>query len=159
MSNLLIEQEMTFSKPIEEILELLKSSEDYIYKEGEKDSLIKIKKSIENSIYNNVNLIQYKNIYFGGITKDNPSIRDGYGINFYYDENNKISSFYAGDWEGNIKDGIGLMKVSDDIYFFGKFEYNQFKNGILFYNSKKYVFYGDFNNGFMEKKPMMRYNQ
>ena len=134
MNPILKEEEMKFSKSIEEITDLLKSSEDYIYTEGENDSLIKIKNSIENSIYNNVNLIQYKNIYFGGVTKDDPSIRDGYGINFYYDENNKISSFYAGDWERNIKDGIGLMKVTNDIFFFGRFEFNQFKNGILFYN-------------------------
>ena len=157
MNPILKEEEMKFSKSIEEITDLLKSSEDYIYTEGENDSLIKIKNSIENSIYNNVNLIQYKNIYFGGVTKDDPSIRDGYGINFYYDENNKISSFYAGDWEGNIKDGIGLMKVTNDIFFFGRFEFNQFKNGILFYNSKKYVFYGDFNNGFMERGIYLKY--
>ena len=157
MNPILKEEEMKFSKSIEEITDLLKSSEDYIYTEGENDSLIKIKNSIENSIYNNVNLIQYKNIYFGGVTKDDPSIRDGYGINFYYDENNKISSFYAGDWERNIKDGIGLMKVTNDIFFFGRFEFNQFKNGILFYNSKKYVFYGDFNNGFMERGIYLKY--
>ncbi len=157
MSNLLIEHELKFSKSNEEISNLLNSSEDYVYIEGENDSLIKIKNSIENSIYNNVNLIQYKNIYFGGVTKENPSIRDGYGINFYYDENNKITSFYAGDWEGNIKDGIGLMKVSNDIYFFGRFEYNQFKNGILFYNSKKYVFYGDFDNYSMKRGIYLKY--
>ena len=157
MSNLLIEQELKFSKSIEEISNFLNSSEDNVYIEGENDSLIKIKNSIENSIYNNVNIIQYKNIYFGGVTKENPSIRDGYGINFYYDENNKITSFYAGDWEGNIKDGIGLMKVSNDIYFFGRFEYNQFKTGILFYNSKKYVFYGDFDNCLMKRGIYLKY--
>ena len=61
MNPILKEEEMKFSKSIEEITDLLKSSEDYIYTEGENDSLIKIKNSIENSIYNNVNLIQYKN--------------------------------------------------------------------------------------------------
>ena len=50
MNPILKEEEMKFSKSIEEITDLLKSSEDYIYTEGENDSLIKIKNSIENSI-------------------------------------------------------------------------------------------------------------
>ena len=50
MSNLLIEHELKFSKSNEEISNLLNSSEDYVYIEGENDSLIKIKNSIENSI-------------------------------------------------------------------------------------------------------------
>jgi hypothetical protein len=151
MNDELKEEEIQFSKPINEILEQINFSENQIYEEGDVNNIIRLKKHPDNSIYNNINLIQYKNIYFGGVSQSNPTIREGYGLNFYYDNNNNLNSFYAGEWVSNSKEGIGLMNISNEKYFFGNFTYNQFKYGILFYLNTNYVYYGEFNEGNFEK--------
>ena len=151
MNDELKEEEIQFSKPINEILEQINFSENQIYEEGDVNNIIKLKKHPDNSIYNNINLTQYKNIYFGGVSQSNPTIREGYGLNFYYDNNNNLNSFYAGEWVSNSKEGIGLMNISNEKYFFGNFTYNQFKYGILFYLNTNYVYFGEFNEGNFEK--------
>ena len=55
MNDELKEEEIQFSKPINEILEQINFSENQIYEEGDLNNIIKLKKHPDNSIYNNIN--------------------------------------------------------------------------------------------------------
>ena len=88
-------------------------------------------------------LIQYRNIYIGGISLDFKS-REGFGINKY--ENS--SSFYLGQWKNNMKEGIGFLKIDENTLYIGSFHLNQFEGfGILYYKSHNIFYLGEFKNG------------
>ena len=88
-------------------------------------------------------LMQYKNIYIGGISLDF-HFREGFGINKY--ENS--SSFYIGQWKENMKEGIGFLKIDENTLYIGSFHLNQFEGfGILYYKSHNIFYLGEFKNG------------
>lgn len=88
-------------------------------------------------------LIKYKDIYIGGASS-NLFYREGFGLNKY--ENS--SSFYIGQWQNNMKEGIGFLKIDDNTLYIGSFHLNQFDGfGMLYYKSKDTFFFGEFENG------------
>ena len=88
-------------------------------------------------------LIQYKNIYLGGISL-NFNLREGFGINKY--ENSSL--FYIGQWKNNMKEGIGFLKIDENTLYIGSFINNQFQGfGILYYKSYNKFYFGEFENG------------
>ena len=136
------EQELNYNK--EEINDILQKDEIY-----EKDN-IKIKKctNIENQNYDHLLLTRYNDIYIGCISKDNFK-REEYGLNKYkIQENQKTTPFFLGHWKNNQKDGIGFLKINDDILYFGEFKNNQIEGkGALYYRNLKYIYYGYLKNG------------
>ena len=88
-------------------------------------------------------LIQYRNIYIGGISLDF-KFREGFGINKY--ENS--SSFYVGQWKYNMKEGIGFLKIDENTLYIGSFHHNQLEGfGILYNKSHNIFLLGEFQNG------------
>ena len=136
------EQELNYNK--EEINEILQKDEIY-----EKDN-IKIKKctNIENQNYDHLLLTKYNDIYIGCISKDTFK-REEYGLNKYkIQENQKTTPFFLGHWKNNQKDGIGFLKINDDILYFGEFKNNQIEGkGALYYRNLKHIYYGYLKNG------------
>ena len=136
------EQELNYNK--EEINDILVKDEVY-----EKDN-IKVKKctNIENQNYDHLLLTRYNDIYIGCISKDTFK-REEYGLNKYpIQENQKTTPFFLGHWKNNKKDGIGFLKINDDILYFGEFNNNQIEGrGVLYYRNLKYIFYGYLKNG------------
>lgn len=65
---------------------------------------------------NNYLIGKYKNIYIGGLSIFNPSLREKFGLNKYFND-----TFYLGQWKNNLKEGVGFLKVKDDISYLGQF--------------------------------------
>ena len=98
------------------------------------------------SIENN-NIVKYKDIYIGGVSP-NFNLRQGFGLNKY--ENS--SSFYLGQWENNMKEGNGFLKIDENTLYIGSFHLNQFEGfGILYYKSHDTFYLGEFQNGTFSK--------
>ena len=88
-------------------------------------------------------LIEYKNIYIGGISL-NFKFREGFGINKY--ENSSL--FYIGQWKNNMKEGIGFLKIDENRLYIGSFHNNQFQGlGLLYHKKDKKFYFGEFENG------------
>ena len=124
---MLYEQEFLFQKNVDEISKSLID---------QKTILIEDEISIF-SIENNI-IIKYKDIYIGGVSS-NFNLRQGFGLNKY--ENS--SSFYLGQWNNNMKEGNGFLKIDENILYVGSFHLNQFDGfGILYYKSNNTFFLG-----------------
>jgi len=102
----------------------------------------------ENEINKNkLFLITYKNIYIGGASFS-LNLREGFGLNKY--EN--TASFYLGQWKDNMKEGIGFLKIDENMLYIGSFHLNQFDGfGMLYYKSNNNFYFGDFDNGSFNK--------
>ena len=89
-------------------------------------------------------LVEYKNIYIGGISY-NFNSREGFGLNKY----GNSTSFYLGRWKDNMKEGTGFLKIDDNTLYVGSFNQNQFDGfGMLYYKPSQNTFYfGEFENG------------
>ena len=97
----------------------------------------------EENKKNNLFLVNYKNIYIGGISI-NLKMREGFGLNKY--ENS--SSFYLGQWKNNMKEGTGFLKIDDNKLYIGSFHHNQFEGfGIIYYKLNDTFYFGEFKNG------------
>ena len=87
--------------------------------------------------------IKYQDIYIGAISIDDFSRRENFGLNIYSNV-----SFYIGRWKENMKNGIGFLKINENVLYIGNFKDNQFNGfGILLDKNKKNLFYGNFDNG------------
>ena len=101
------------------------------------------KKEEEDNEENNYLFIEYKNIYIGGLSINNIFNREKFGLNIYSNE-----SFYIGRWESNMKEGIGFLKINENLMYIGNFNSNQFNGfGILYDKIRNNFFLGQFNNG------------
>ena len=91
--------------------------------------------------------IKYDNIYIGGVSINNLSKRENFGLNIYSDQ-----SFYIGQWKDNMKEGIGFLKINENLLYIGNFENNQFNGfGVLYNKDNKDLFFGEFNLGDFEE--------
>ena len=109
-------------------------------------SLLEIKLDDDIKI-NNYLIGKYKNIYIGGLSIFNPSLREKFGLNKYFND-----TFYLGQWKNNLKEGVGFLKVKDEISYLGQFSKNQFEGfGILNLKLNKCFYLGNFINGQMDK--------
>ena len=60
----------------------------------------------------------------------------------------RYNDIYIGHWKNNQKDGIGFLKINDDILYFGEFKNNQIEGkGALYYRNLKHIYYGYLKNG------------
>jgi len=92
---------------------------------------------------NSLLFIKYENIYIGAVSIKDISQRENFGLN-----NFSVQSFYIGQWKDNMKDGIGFLKINENLMYIGNFENNQFDGfGILYNKSNGEYFFGDFNQG------------
>ena len=116
---------------------------------SEKNKDIEEMKSHLDKIENKKNYylyIKYKDIYIGGLSIFDCQSKEGFG--FYKYLNNPEPSFYLGQWEKNVKSGIGFLKIDNNHFYFGHFKGNQMNDYGLYYNKKNDIFYyGKFNNG------------
>ena len=133
------EEELNYNK--EEIITQLEKEEVY----EKNDIKVKICVGDENK---NLLLTRYKDIYIGCISKENFE-REEYGLNKYpIPENHNNIPFYLGHWKNNKKEGIGFLKINDDILYFGEFKNNQIEGrGVLYYKNLKVLFNGYLKNG------------
>ena len=89
----------------------------------------------------------------------NNDLKDGYGIYFYYNQNN-LEEFYIGKWKNGKKSGKGFyfwkfsdfsIKFEDSNYdiIYGNFENDIFINGYSISKNKKgfFVYFGKFDKG------------
>ncbi len=91
--------------------------------------------------------IKYENIYIGAISIDDIYKRENFGLNIYSKD-----SFYIGNWKANMKDGIGFLKINNNLMYIGNFENNQLNGfGILYDKENNILFFGDFNHGEYEE--------
>ena len=96
-----------------------------------------------NDEENNYLFIEYKNIYIGGLSINNILNREKFGLNIYSNE-----SFYIGRWEANMKEGLGFLKINENLMYVGNFNTNQFNGfGILYDKIRNNFFLGNFFNG------------
>jgi hypothetical protein len=159
------EQEFSFEKNTNDILKKL--YETGVYEESDK-AIIKYygnknkipleeegnksEKSSENGEYNNIInpeegrntlVINFNNIYIGGISINDIFKRENFGLNIYSED-----SFYIGRWKENMKQGIGFLKINENLMYAGNFSYNQINGfGILYNKLKQTLIFGEFNNG------------
>ena len=106
------------------------------------------RKNLKNPLddRNYIIYIKYKDIYIGGLSIFDFKTREGFGLNKYLNE--KVQSFYIGQWEKNKKCGIGFLKIDESHLYFGKFKDNQInENGFYLNKNNQNLFYGLFNNG------------
>ena len=111
---------------------------------------------------------EFKKIEFGSyfyenqdqyIGQWNNDLKDGYGIYFYYNQNN-LEEFYIGKWKNGKKSGKGFyfwkfsdfsIKFEDSNYdiIYGNFENDIFINGYSISKNKKgfFVYFGKFDKG------------
>jgi len=160
------EQEFSFEKNKNDILQKL--SETGVYEENQK--IIKYfgnKNQIpleeeENKIEedpekeeDNISLINpddprnyllfvnYENVYIGAVYINDLLRRENFGLNIYSDD-----CFYFGRWKDNMKEGIGFLKINENLMYAGNFTTNQFNGfGILYDKAKNNLYLGQFNNG------------
>ena len=98
----------------------------------------KIKDSLndeEDNEENNYLFIEYKNIYIGGLSINNILKRKKFGLNIYSNE-----SFYIGRWESNMKEGIGFLKINENLMYIGNFNSNQFNGFGILYDKIRKIF-------------------
>ena len=87
--------------------------------------------------------IKYKDIYIGGISPTFQK-REGFGLNKY----NEDQTFYVGQWKNNMKEGMGFLKIDNNIFYIGNFHQNQFDgDGILYIKNKNIFYIGHMSNG------------
>ena len=129
--------------------------------------LIKIK-IISSFRYYGILSQELKKIEFGSyfyenqdqyIGQWNNDLKDGYGIYFYYNQNN-LEEFYIGKWKNGKKNGKGFyfwkfsnssIKFEDSEYdiIYGNFENDIFLNGYSISKNEKgfFVYFGKFDKG------------
>ena len=87
--------------------------------------------------------INYENIYIGAVSINDLSRRENFGLNIYSDD-----CFYIGRWKDNMKEGVGFLKINENLMYSGNFSSNQFNGfGFLYDKAKNNLFFGEFNNG------------
>ena len=90
---------------------------------------------------NHLLFLKYENIYIGAVSFNFQ--RENFGLNIYSNE-----SFYLGRWKENMKEGLGFLKINENIMYMGNFKLNQFNGfGILYNKMQNNFFFGNFNNG------------
>lgn len=103
----------------------------------------------KEDIKNYIVLINYKDIYNGGLSIFDFKSRTRFGLNIYL--NNSESLFYFGQWKNNQKSGIGFIKTNNYLYI-GNFSNNKINGCGLLYNKETGNYYfGQFNNGIFQK--------
>ena len=118
--------------------------------EDEPNNCDKNSKKDENNILLNPDdprnyllFLNYENIYIGAVSINDISKRENFGLNIYSND-----SFYIGRWKNNMKEGIGFLKINENLMYVGNFSNNQFNGfGILYDKKKNNFFFGEFNNG------------
>ena len=164
---MLFEQELEFQKKPIEIFEAIVNQDlplevekgiSLLYDENnDKEFISQISNALKNNTEedkeeneitkNKLFLITYKNIYIGGASFS-LNLREGFGLNKY--EN--TASFYLGQWKDNMKEGIGFLKIDENMLYIGSFHLNQFDGfGMLYYKSNNNFYFGDFDNGSFSK--------
>lgn len=144
------DQKIDYKEDIFVILQTLESTSYYQDKEcvlrsHPQTQSTPSKGSLNHSIVYSEDLafLRYKEIYIGGVSIDDITKRQCFGLNSYYDE-----YFYYGEWNNNLKEGIGFLNIPGNKMYLGEFKNNQFDGfGILYYADKGNVFCGEFKNG------------
>ena len=117
------EQEISYNINLNDIFKLLSKTEDEII--------------IDDIIIN------YKEIYIGGVSISDITLREKFGINKYSE-----NSFYLGQWKNNTKNGTGFLKINDNVMYMGSFIKNQLEGfGMLFYKKEEMLYFGNFIEG------------
>ena len=94
--------------------------------------------------------MKYKNIYIGGLSIFDFQSKEGFGLYKY--PNSPDKSFYLGQWEENIKNGKGFLKIDKNHLYIGTFKNNQMEGEGLYYNKKNgNYYYGLFSYGVFKK--------
>ena len=167
----MIEEEIIFEEKPQELLEILskEGSIDESDKKGYKinyfgektpayfEYLIK-NYPLENldSIYLYLNstedtrnfflYIKYKDIYIGGVSIFDFQSKEGFGMYKYL--NLPGNPFYLGQWDADVKSGIGFLRMDKNHFYLGNFNNNQMEGEGIYYNKQNCnYFYGNFNNG------------
>ena len=149
---MLYEQDISFKINLNEIIrEISKQKNEINIKDniiinyfGDRKNLKKIYNSnSEDALKNILFFINFKDIYIGGVSLINLSIREKFGLNKYSKD-----SFYLGQWRNNIKEGIGFLKINESIEYMGHFSKNQIHGyGMLFYKENALLYIGNYSEG------------